>query len=108
MSNIIPLPVATHRNAGSLIQKIARDSSRVVVTNHCEERMLERGVTMAQLLRCLTRGREVDLELDNNTGCYKVTFEARSAGVRVKIVAALDKDESGGFAIAITAITGPL
>ena len=108
MSNVIPIPKVTYKNAGSLIKEVALDSSRVIVTTHCSERMAERGVTMTQLLRCLRVGQEVDIELDGKTGCFKVSFEIRSAGVRVKVVAALDEEEDGAFVIAVTAITRKL
>ena len=108
MSNVVHMRKVTHRNAGHTIQKVARDSARVFVTAHCQERMAERGVTMPQLLRCVRCGQEIDFELDNNTGCYKVTFEIRSAGARVRIVAALDEDETGALVVAVTAITRTL
>lgn len=107
MSNAVQLPTVTYKNASGLIKQIAKDSSRVVVTVHCSERMVERSITLAQVLRCLIRGVEKDVELDNSTGCFKATLEHRTAGVRLSVVAALDKDEKGGLVVAVTAFTNP-
>ena len=108
MSNIVQLPTITYKNASDLIKQIAKDSSRVVMTVHCNARMVERGVTLAQVLRCLIRGMEKDVEFDNSTGCFKVTLEHRTAGVRLSVVAALEKDEKGGLVVAVTAFTNPI
>ena len=64
--------------------------------------MIERGVTRAQVMRCLQRGAEVFIEFDNEHMNYKVTLGVRSAGVQVQVVAALEEEADGSLVIAVT------
>ena len=54
MSTISPL--WSPQQLEDLIHVLARDSSRVVMTEHFLERLAERGVTVGEALRCLQRG----------------------------------------------------
>lgn len=54
MSTISPL--WSPQQLEDLIHVLARDSSRVVMTDHFLERLAERGVTVGEALRCLQRG----------------------------------------------------
>ena len=40
------------------VRKIIKemDDSRIVATTHCEERMIERGFDLLQIVRCLRKG----------------------------------------------------
>jgi hypothetical protein len=54
MSTISPL--WTPRQLEDLVHVLARDSSKVVLTDHFLQRLAERGVTVGEALRCLQRG----------------------------------------------------
>ncbi len=54
MSTISPL--WSPQELEKLVHALARDSSRVIMTEHFLERLAERGVTVGEALRCLQRG----------------------------------------------------
>lgn len=102
------MPTVTHRNAASVIQALAQDTSRVIVTNHAKERMALRGVTSRQVYRCVQVGTEVNYEFDTEHGSHKVTFEIRSAEMRVSAVTALWEHPEKGRIVVVTVMTAPL
>lgn len=52
-----PRPIKLSRErAKEIISEVAQDSKRVILTTHAEERMLERGITLAQVKHVLRSG----------------------------------------------------
>lgn len=49
-------PLWTPQQLEDLVHVLARDSAKVVFTEHCLERMRQRGVSTIEVLRCLQRG----------------------------------------------------
>lgn len=46
----------TKQQLEELVHVLAKDSSRVIFTEHCLQRMGQRGVSTIEVLRCLQRG----------------------------------------------------
>lgn len=88
--------------AKKLIKDIAADSSKVVFTAHAEKRMSQRKITRTQVLRCLTHGHVIEGPAPSIKGNWEMKMEVMSAGEIVAVVAALEKDDSGNFAVIIT------
>jgi len=49
-------PPWTKDQLEDLVHVLARDSSKVIFTVHCLERMQQRGVSTIEVLRCVSRG----------------------------------------------------
>lgn len=89
--------------AKHLIAEIAKDSSRVFITDHARKRMNERKITDTQIHRCLGHGQMKDEPFRNQKGNWQVTLETITAGERVVVVAAIEKEVDGGYIVVITA-----
>lgn len=50
-------PLWTTQQLEDLVHVLARNSAKIVVTFHCQERMAQRGVSLIEVIRCLQRGR---------------------------------------------------
>jgi hypothetical protein len=100
-SNVIDFNLTPVR-ARKLIKGIAEDSSRVIFTLHAEKRMCQRKITRTQVLRCLTHGRIVEGPAPSIKGNQELKMEVMSAGEIVTVVAALERDNSGNYAVIIT------
>lgn len=100
-SNVVDFNITPAR-AKNLLKEIAKDSSRVVFTLHAEKRMRQRKITRTQVLRCLTHGHIVEGPAPSMKGNMEMKLEVMSAGEIVVVVVALEKDESGNFAVIIT------
>jgi len=74
----------------------------VIFTSHAEKRMCQRKITRTQVLRCLTHGLIVEGPAPSIKGNMEMKLEVMSAGEIITVVAALEKDESGNFAVIIT------
>ncbi len=74
----------------------------MVFTAHAEKRMRQRKITRTQVLRCLTHGHVIEGPSPSIKGNWEMKMEVMSAGEIVAVVAALEKDDSGNFAVIIT------
>lgn len=86
-----------------LVHNLAQNSARVIFTGHCLERLVERGVTTGEALRCLKRGRITsgpDYDAEHKTFKFRMS-EAPPRDV-VCIVAAVEPDPVPGELFAIT------
>lgn len=91
------------KNVEATIRKVAQDSARVFMSNHVQEKMEERGISLTQVLKCLCYGVFVEgpvLDSFKQLG-WKSTMQNLSAGTRVEVVSKLiEKDD--GFIVVIT------
>lgn len=101
-----------HLSTQELLQCIrlaAEDSSNVYLTDHGEERAVERGVDRLQICRILRRGRLVEGPwFDPNHGNYRFTMEGISAGCMLRVVAAVELADpiTNSYVIVVTVIKG--
>ena len=49
-------PLWTTQKLEDLVHALAKDSAKVVITMHCQERMVQRGISAIEVMRCLRRG----------------------------------------------------
>ena len=49
-------PLWTTQQLEELVHALAKDSAKVVITMHCQERMVQRGISAIEVIRCLRRG----------------------------------------------------
>ncbi|HCN44650.1 MAG TPA: hypothetical protein DIT18_02470 [Pseudomonas sp.] len=55
----------TKQQLEELVHALARDSARVYFTEHCLQRMEQRGISTIEVLQCLRRGRIVRVPIWN-------------------------------------------
>lgn len=84
------------------LHAIAKDSNRVVLTNHAKQRMRQRRINQRQLLECLRKGRISEPAHLTIQGDWKATLEHQYAGDVVRVAVAIEKQEDGDLAVVIT------
>lgn len=98
-----PASLWTKQQLEDLVHVLARDSSKVVITLHCQERMAERGVSAIEVLRCLQRGSILKSPIYN---IKKKNFEFRMSEPAprdvVCVVAAIDPSPEPDKLFAVT------
>lgn len=92
----------TPAKALQLLKEISAHSERVFFSDHVLERMQERGITIIQVLRCLSHGVFVEEPHRNVKGNWQMTVKCLTAGRIVTTAVALDNDENGNYSIIIT------
>ncbi|MDT8383098.1 MAG: DUF4258 domain-containing protein [Gammaproteobacteria bacterium] len=92
----------TPESARRVISDIAKTSGRVFFTDHAEERMQERQITRAQVLRCLRSGRIIEGPAKGQNDDWTFLMEVISAGDIIKTAAALGFDSDGNRIVVIT------
>lgn len=102
MSRAIPILTLDEKAARGILDQLCRDSGRVFFTKHAEDRMRERGITRLQVMTCLKNGVFVEGPAKSAKGSWTFKMRVRSAGDEVCVVAALDMDKNGNFALVIT------
>ena len=86
------------------IRTLAKDSSKVFITEHARDRMLERRVSDIEVIECLRHGViERPPQVDRKTGDLKCTMECFGASRNMAVVAALSDEHSD--VIVVTVLT---
>ena len=76
------------------IRRLAKDSQRVVITLHAQDRMSLRSVTDWEVYECLRNGViQRPPRVDRKTGSLKCRMEYFGTGRNLAVVAALDDEE---------------
>lgn len=84
------------------LRQVAEDSSKVVVMGHAKKRMIERKISLGQVLSCLQKGAVSEPAHLSPHGGWKATVTHRCGGDSVSVVAALEDRGSGDYCIVIT------
>lgn len=83
-----------------IIRDAAVDSSRVFLTHHANARMRERRITLAQVLRCLQRGRLSEGPApDTMKGGWKCTVEHYTAGEQIGVAVGIESVQASGIVV---------
>lgn len=99
--NVVPLTLTD--SAAADIVRGAAESGAVLIMNHAQERMLERGIDRAQVFDCLKRGRVKEpVHKDIGAGNWKLTLERIAAGQLVTVPVAIAYRKQGTYAAANT------
>jgi len=68
---------------------------------HCRKRMIERGVTEEDVLRCLILGRIVEGPALNPRGNWKMTLHRFAAGEALDVVAVIEVPDDGVIVVTV-------
>lgn len=105
MSKVLPLEMndetLRRKIAAIARESVSSDSPRVIVLPHAKKQMRKRRVTPTQMYEVLMKGYVVEHAHRDIKGNWKCTLEARTAGDRVKVSAALT-DSYGESVVVIT------
>jgi len=105
ISNVVNLDL-TPVKAMQVIAEIVKDTSNVIITDHAQEKMIERGITAVQILKCLKNGRIIEGPYRETRGNWKMNINCFSAGEPLTVVVVLDNQGNGNLTIVITAYNG--
>jgi len=98
-----PIPLRLNdANMLRLIRQIAADSGSVFLEPHSKKRMKQRHITRTQVLACLRSATVEEPAHENIRGNWQCTLRHLHAGDLVRVVAAIEKDESGNWIAVIT------
>jgi hypothetical protein len=76
------------------IRRVAQDSSRVFLTQHAQDRMLQRSVSDVQVLECLRSGLiERPAQIDASSGAVKCKVEHFGSARNLAVVVGLDDED---------------
>lgn len=90
----------TGTRALQIVREAAKDSSRVYLTEHAQQRMNKRKITLVQVLRCLRAGRISEGPArDNTKGGWKCTIDHYSAGDSVGVAVAIESIQATGVTV---------
>jgi len=101
MTNLVPLPMSDHSFLVT-IRALAVDTAKVKISRHASQRMVERKITMTQILACLRRGSIYEAAHQDIRGDWKATLRHVWAGDDVRVAVALKKNSQGEVIAVIT------
>lgn len=102
-SKVVALtPALNDANFLRRLRQVAQDSSKVVVLRHAKQRMVERKISLMQVMSCLQKGVVSEPAHLSPAGGWKATVTYRCGGDPVSVAAALEADLNGDCCIVIT------
>jgi len=102
VSNIVQMRI-TPAVAKKRIAELAKDSSRVVYSDHGKMRRGKRNITRKQVINCLRHGFFTEQPYFNVIhGGYKFTMQTKDAGVLINVAAALHRADNGDYVVVVT------
>lgn len=105
--NIIMFSDLSEAVAKSKLREIAKDSSKVFLTDHVRKRMKQRKITLPQILCCMEHGQFDEGPYRETNGSWKMKLSVVSAGDVISAVVALDYDDiTQDHCIVVTVIRG--
>ena len=84
----------TRQEAESIIRELASEGN-IRWSKHSKDRMIERGITMPQILNCLSKGKVTEEPFFNHTngGGYETAIEKDTAGEWLRVVVCIKLNE---------------
>lgn len=105
--NIIMFSDLSEVVAKSTLREIAKDSSKVFLTDHVRKRMKQRKITLPQILCCMEHGQFEEGPYREANGSWKMKLSVISAGDVISVVVVLDYDDiTQNHCIVVTVIRG--
>jgi hypothetical protein len=101
MSDLLPFPLSK-KKASEIIRELSYRSERVFYSKHARSRMIEREITMPDVMDCLRRGQVTDGPYQAPGGDWRFTISWFRAGSPLQIVGAIDVDEDGKYLVIVT------
>lgn len=103
MSNVLPFPLPK-KKALEIIRELSEGSSRIFYAPHARSRMLEREITMPDVMECLAKGQITEGPALMAGGKWRFTISWFRAGSPLQVVGDIDIDDDGSFLVIVTTI----
>lgn len=92
----------TEAAAREILRDCAADDRRVFYSPHARKRMKERGITMPQVLSCLTKGRVTEPPHRDLHGDWRLTLTHYTTSSVVNAAVAIKYNEKGERTVIVT------
>ena len=89
MAEVVPLTL-TEPAALQMVRQLAANSGRVVILEHCRQRMVKRHVTRRQVELCLQKGSITEGPFLNPHGNWQVNMFRHAAGEELTCTVAIE------------------
>jgi len=86
------------------VREIATHSERIFYAPYARSRMVERDISMPDVMECLLRGRITEGPAHMPKGDWRITISWFRAGAPLKVIGAIDIDADGTYLVIVTAI----
>jgi len=93
MTEVLPLNPSPEDMARH-VNRLAEDSSNVVITNHARKRMGERHVTRRHVMTCLRKGRVIEGPYRAVNGDWKCTMIRAVSGMDINVAIAINFEDN--------------
>jgi len=103
MSPLLPFPLPK-KKALEIIRELSQVSHRVFYSPHAKARMIERGVSIPDVMDCLGKGQMTEGPFLQPGGDWRFTVSWFRAGSPLQVVGAIDVDDDGTFLVIVTTI----
>jgi uncharacterized protein DUF4258 len=80
---------------------MAADCDRLAYSGHAQDRMVERGVTILDVKRCLQMGRIVEEPTLNARGHWKMTVHRFAAGEALDVAVVIEMPDNGVVVVTV-------
>lgn len=105
--NIIMFSELSESMARLKLRELAKNSSKVFLTDHARKRMKQRKITLPQILCCMEHGQFDEGPYRETNGSWKMKLSVVSAGDVISVVLVLDYDDTTkDHSVVITVIRG--
>jgi len=101
MTNLLPF-IRNDVDMLRLVRETAQRSENIYLSQHAKERMLERGIDRHQVEYCLQNGVIDEPAHKNTKGNWQCCLRCNHAGDLIRVVAALEQDETERWVIVLT------
>jgi len=101
MSKVIPIKM-NDADALSILHGCVANDSRVFISPHAKERMLERNITLKQVLACIEKGRITESPYRDVRGDWRCSIEHYTSGNAVTVAIAFKYNNSGERIVVVT------
>ncbi|WP_166169089.1 DUF4258 domain-containing protein [Acinetobacter sp. SA01] len=92
----------TEIEAKRKLREIAKDTRKIKLTTHVRERMMERGISLKQIICCFEYGDITEGPYPDTRGDSKLNITVRTAGENITTTVVIRCREDGDFSIVVT------
>ena len=101
MNKVTPIKM-NDVDALSILRRCATNGSVIFISPHAKERMIERHITLKQVLTCMEKGRISESPYRDIKGDWRCNIEHYSAGNAVTVAIAFKYNNNGERIVVVT------
>jgi len=101
MSIVIPIKM-NDADALAILRRCAVNDSKVFICPHAKERMIERNITLKQILSCIEKGKISESPYRDIKGDWRCSIEHYTSGNAVTVAVAFKYNNNGERIVVVT------